>query len=319
MSIHTKLKMKTRSALVSAATILGLSSCIDPKLSEQEISSLYSQALSPPEKPLNVYYLGHSLVGRDIPAMVQQLAESGHDYRVQLGWGTTLRAHLDPDHEIAGFEKENNHSKFRGLEDALSANNYDAFVFTEMVEITDAFKYFESVKYTTKLINSIHESNPDTRIYLYETWHEVTDPKGWTKRLDHDLEAYWLGEILDKALARTKLKKPVYVIPAGQALAAFFKELEKRGSTPDISKPEDIFARTDTGELDPIHINDLGAYFVALVHYATLYQQSPVGKPHKLLKATGEPATPPSEETAALMQEIVWQVVSNFPRSGIQQ
>jgi hypothetical protein len=319
MSFATNIKVKACNVILSAAALVGLGACVDPKLSDKEIASLYAEGLEKPSKPLSVYFLGHSLVGRDIPYMVKQLAEDGHDYRVQLGWGTNLRSHLNPEFDIAGYEKENNHPHFERLEDALSQNNYDAFVFTEMVEIADAIKYFESVKYTTQLLDSVAQSNPRTTLYLYETWHEVNDPKGWIQRLDQDLQYYWLDRLLDKALARTKNPRAVYVIPAGQALASLFKEIDKRGGVEGINKPEDIFARTENGELDPIHINDIGAYFVALVQYATLYHASPVGKPFQLLKADGSAAIAPSEEAAALMQEIAWEVVSNYPRSGVRK
>jgi len=186
MSLSQKFATKTRRLLYSTAALMGLSGCIDPKLSEQEIKELYKAPLEAPPKPLSVYYLGHSLVGRDIPAMLAQLAGEGHSYGVQLGWGTNLRAHLDPAHEIAGFEEENNHAHYQGLDDALEKKNFDAFVFTEMVEIADAIKYFDSVKYATELLNNVSAAKPDSPIYLYETWHEVTDPKGWIERLDND-------------------------------------------------------------------------------------------------------------------------------------
>ena len=45
--------------------------------------------LPPPADPLATYHLGHSLVGRDMPAMLAQMA--GHDHASQLGWGASLR------------------------------------------------------------------------------------------------------------------------------------------------------------------------------------------------------------------------------------
>ena len=53
--------------------------------------------LPAPESGLRVFHLGHSLVGRDMPAMLQQLAVAAgfddHTYESQLGWGTSLRSH----------------------------------------------------------------------------------------------------------------------------------------------------------------------------------------------------------------------------------
>lgn len=304
---------------LTAITALGLFACSDVKLTPEQVDKLYANPVAKPTTPLTLYHLGHSLVGRDMPAMLKQLAGDGHDYRIQLGWGTSLRDHINPDFSINGFEQENDHPFYQDYSEALESKTFDAFVFTEMVEIQDAIKYFDSVKYAAQLVQQIQESSPGTAIYFYESWHEVTDPTGWVNRLDEDLETYWLGGILDKALAKLETPAPVYVIPVGQVLSAFFKAVDQRGGVEGISQPEDIFARTDTGELDPIHMNDVGMYLVALVHYAVLYQETPEGKPFRLLKATGEAAVAPSQEAAELMQQITWQVVSQFRRSGIAQ
>lgn len=257
-------------------------------------------------------------MGHDMPHMLAQLAGQGHDYKSQLGWGTPLRDHLNPDYPINGFEKENAHSHYLDLQEAIASQQFDTFIFTEMVEIKDAIKYFDSAKYTKQLITSMRKLSPTSTIYLYESWHEVTDPEGWITRLDRDLDKYWLKEILDKAMAPLSDQPPVYVIPVGQVFSSFFKEVEKRGGVKGIQSPEDIFAKTDDGQLDPIHINDIGVYFVALVHYAVLYQESPVGKPYQLTKFSGQPATAPSNEAAQLMQEVTWQVVSTFTRAGLE-
>ena len=71
------------------------------------------------------------------------------------------------------------------------------------------------------------------------------------------------------------------------------------------------------GSPDTIHYNDLGAYLVALTHYAVLYHRSPEGMAHALNRADGTPAQAPSPEVAALMQRVVWDVVRRFPETGV--
>lgn len=59
-------------------------------------------------KQLQVFHLGHSLVGRDIPAMPEQLAGVVHDdHGSQLGWAVTSKSHSEPIVPISGFEQEN--------------------------------------------------------------------------------------------------------------------------------------------------------------------------------------------------------------------
>ena len=74
----------------------------------------------PPSGPLAVFHLGHSLVNRDMPAMLAQLAGNGHRYESQLGWGTTLKAHWG-DEPINGFDTENAHPRFRPAHEAVPA------------------------------------------------------------------------------------------------------------------------------------------------------------------------------------------------------
>ena len=80
---------------------------------------------------------------------------------------------------------------------------------------------------------------------------------------------------------------------------------------------EDLFGRDPQGGQDPIHLGDLGAYLVALTHYAVLTHRDPRGLPHQLLRADDTPATAPSPEAAQVMQQVVWDVVTSYGATGI--
>lgn len=283
---------------------------------DAELAKLYATPLSAPQAPLAIYHLGHSLVNREMPAMLSQLAGAGHDYQSQLGWGTTLKAHWG-DEPINGFESENAHDQFRPAKDAVASGDYDAIVLTEMVEIRDAVAYFDSPHYLALWANAALEARPDVRLYLYETWHKLDDPAGWLERIDTDLTEYWKGEVLRPALADLPEGARIHVIPAGQALAAFVRAVEARGGIPDVRDRRDLFAKGPDGTPDVIHLNELGNYLVALVHYAVIYQRDPTGLPFRLQRSDGSPATAPEPETALLMQEIAWEVAKNTPMTGL--
>lgn len=271
------------------------------------VRDLYLGGLSAPDGPLGVFQLGHSLVGRDMPAMLAQLAPHGHEYASQLGWGTPLRSHWYPDIPINGFEAENDHPKFLPAREALAEGGFDAVVLTEMVELKDALKYHDSAENLANWAQLARSGNPNTRLYLYETWHNTDDPAGWLERIDDDFEALWLNRLA--LIAARKIQTPIYVIPGGQVLARFVRAIGAAGGIGNIKDRDALFARTSDGEADTIHLNDLGAYLIALTHYATLYHRSPVGLPRTLLRADGEAAQAPDAEAAALMQNIVWQEV----------
>lgn len=267
--------------------------------------------------PLRVFHLGHSLVGRDMPAMLAQMAGAGHDYQSQIGWGTSLREHWEPSLPVNGFEAENAHDHFRDAREAVASGDYDAVVLTEMVEIRDALKYHKSARYFDQWAQAALDANPDTRVYLYESWHRLDDPEGWTTRIEADLARYWEDGILLKSKAYQRGEGRVKLIPAGQAMLYFVNRLEAAGGIGTMTSREDLFARMPDGSIDPIHVNDLGAYLVALTHYAVLYRKSPVGLPAQLRRADGSPAVAPCDACARAMQESVWEVVRRYDQSGV--
>jgi hypothetical protein len=285
--------------------------------SQEQIDAAHAAPLPIPEGPLRVYHLGHSLVGRDMPAMLAQLAPKEHSYESQLGWGTSLREHWEPDLTINGFEAENAHPRYRGAREAIGSGDYDAVVLTEMVEIEDAIKHHASARYLSKWANLARRARPDTRVYLYETWHRMDDPKGWLARLDTDLSSAWEGRILRPT--HVDGAPPIRVIPAGQVMAALVRKVEAAGGVGPMHTRKDLFRLNADGTQDMIHPNDLGNYLIALTHYAVLYHRSPVGLSHKLLRADGTPAASPGDALALLMQDTVWQVVKQYPKTGVAQ
>ncbi len=314
-------KMTRRSALVAGiasagAAVAGLAYWTLTRPPSAASVRARLTALPPPAKPLNVFHLGHSLVNQTMPAMLAQLSPQGHRYDSQLGWGTTLQAHWG-DAPINGFEAENDHPRFRPAHEAVASGDYDAIVLTEMVEIRASIRWYESPRYLAKWAELALRGRPDVRLYLYETWHPLDDPEGWLTRLDRDLDRYWLSRVLGPALKDLPPTAQIRVIPAGQVLAAFVREVEARGGVGNVRDRTDLFQRAADGTLDTIHVNDLGNYLVALVHYAVLYQADPVGLPAALNRADGSPADAPDPDVARLMQETTRSVVFSLGLSGL--
>lgn len=299
--------------VASGAAMVGVGGSRVWRLSNARKS--YEQTLAAPDGALRVFHLGHSLVGRDMPAMLAQLSPAGHGFASQLGWGTPLRAHWYPDVPVNGFEAENDHANFLPAREALEGAEFDAVVLTEMVELTDAIRYHNSVEYLAQWAGVSRKVRPDVRLYMYETWHNTDDPAGWLARIDSDFEDLWMDRMTLPAAAR--IGAPIYVIPGGQTLAAVVRAAEARGGVGKIDSRDALFARTPQGAVDTIHLSDLGAYLIALTHYACLYQRSPVGLPLALMRADGTAADAPDADAGALMQQVVWDVVRAVPYGGI--
>lgn len=279
-------------------------------LTEEALAARYADPVPPPSGPLTVYHLGHSLVGRDMPVMLDQLAGAGHFHASQLGWGSSLMNHATG--EVNGFAEENAHPRFRPVAEALASGDYDAVVLTEMVEIRDAIRWHDSGRYLAHWAAEARKSRPDARIYLYETWHRLDDAEGWLERIDLDRARYWEAELLRRAMAVPEAGT-IHVIPGGTVMAAVARAAEA-GEIPGLTRREELFQPDDT-----IHFSDIGAYVMALTHYAVLYGRSPVGLPAALARADGSPATSLSPEGALRVQEVVWQVVTGYPATGVRE
>lgn len=287
-------------ALTASITLWRLLRGPTPREAKGEMT--FGQALAAPTGPMQTYHLGHSLVGRDMPAMLAQLA--GHTYHSQLGWGASLGDHWSG--QVNGFATENAHSAHRPAHKALTSGEYAAVIFTEMVELRDAIRHHNSAQRLADWATLARKARPDVRLYLYETWHRLDDPAGWLERIDTDLPTLWQAQILQPAMQKAG---DIYLIPAGQVMAAAARMAEA-GKLPSVSTRRDFFA-------DDIHPNDLGNWLIAMTHYAVLYHRPPLGLPAQLARADGTAAAPPPPETARLLQELVWQVVNGYRASGV--
>lgn len=298
--------MQRRIILTAIAVAAGLAlwrAWPKPGLDDAAWRAAFDTPLSPPPGPIPTYHLGHSLVGRDMPAMLAQLA--GHSFHSQLGWGASLGDHWND--AVNGFATENAHPAHRPARAALASGAHAAVVLTEMVELKDAIRFHHSAERLADWARLARKARPDVRLYLYETWHRLDDPAGWLTRLDADLPALWEAQVLRPAMARAG--GVIHIIPGGQVMAAAARAAEA-GLLPGIPDRHAFFS-------DEIHLNDLGNWLIAMTHFAVLYHRTPHGLPAQLNRADGSLATPPDAQSAKLLQELVWQVVTGYPACGV--
>lgn len=283
-------------------------------------AALYRTPLPAPPGGMDVFHLGHSLTGRDMPAMVAQLATAagidGHRHHSQLGWGTSLRTHWEAGEPITGFDDMNHPPAWRDPFEALDAGGYDSLILTEMVELRDAIRWHESGRYLARWAARARQGRPDIRIYLFESWHGLDVAEGWLERLDRDPPELWEGTLLAQAMAQPGTGT-IHIIPTGRVMAALVRAVEGRGGLPGMADRRDLFLRDANGELDPIHVGDLGNYLNALVHFCVLYQRPPPIALKALLRADGSDATLPPDALDALMRDICWRVVTGLPETGV--
>ncbi|MGL1934493.1 MAG: T9SS type A sorting domain-containing protein [Fibrobacterales bacterium] len=266
----------------------------------------------------NAYYIGHSLTDY-IPSMVHRLSEDRPS--VQFDWefqsipGSPLVFHW-------GKKAENNPStrpharSFFEENNGLPAGDFDAFIMTESVP-----RNLNNLKLTHPIADSFYlyaeDHNPGIQVYVYEIWHclpngigadcaHVPAVEAWRQKLVDDLDVW--ERIVDSLNSAHNPEKPVCMIPGGQGLIKLYDAV-MAGELPGISQMDALFE-------DHIHLNDMGRYYIALIHFAMLHNQNPQGLTNELRTQWGGSYDEiPTSAQAAVLQRLAWETVNEYPRT----
>ncbi len=142
---------------------------------------------------------------------------------------------------------------------------------------------------------------------LWTTWTNIDDSDGpWRDMLDI-LEIEWENMQDFANTNRPEGAPPVYLIPGHKMMARIYDDIALN-LVPGITDISEFFS-------DNIHLNYYGQYAAAMIHYACIYNTSPVGLTNILLPDS--PELCPSPELALYLQTIIWEEVTNYERTGI--
>jgi len=265
----------------------------------------------------NPFYIGHSLVNFDMPAMVQGLAEDAGKttyYDKQIINGSPLQYNY------------NNASNAQGTPytTAFPNGNFNTLVITEAVPLQNHLSYSDTYLFADNFYNYAKNNNNGVpiRFYIYETWHCINSgipssefPTGcayddsansntlWHPRLQADF-SLWSGIVTDVRNENTT-DNEIWMVPAGQAFYELTTQINA-GNVPGISSFTELFQ-------DDIHLTNAGNYFVACVMYATVYRASPIGLTTNLNNQYNTPFTDmPTAAQATIMQQVAWDTVTNL-------
>lgn len=253
-----------------------------------------------------ILYVGHSLVGPDLPVTVEAgLVAMGEPASVsaQIINGAPLRFNFD-----SGAEAEGVNARAE-----LTKGETKVLILTEAIPLAEHLRWNDTpgqiVRYATEAL----AANPETRIYLYETWHSRNSGPGtviegapnaglpWRERLTADLPQ-WEGAV--QAANASLGRDVVQLLPAGQAMALLSDEVAA-GRVPGISDMDAFFS-------DDIHLSEKGENFIALVHLAAITGRSPEGLPPRLTRAWRSREGIISAELAGALQTIAARAVSSY-------
>lgn len=273
-----------------------------------------------PEDP-DVFLVGHSLVNFTMPLMLRGLiAASGDTGRVeaQVMNGASILANWENPTSAQGTPYTT----------ALATGTYEALVLTEAVPLLNHTRWSNTYKAASDFLGFARTHRPDTRFYIYETWHCINtgrtdtvipaiaprrcwydndDGLLWQPRLVAD-HAKWV-KIVDSV--KTLQNYPnAYLVPAGTAFSNLSLEIQA-GRVPGIQSFRELFE-------DDIHPNRLGNWFVANVMFATLRGRSPEGLGRVVNDEYGNRLLEVPQDLAAKLQQVAWSTVCAEPLSGIR-
>ena len=239
----------------------------------------------------DVLYVGHSLIGPNLPPLVEGALERLRGPSVvqsQIINGASLAYNWDHSEDAEGVDARA----------ALTEGLTRALVLTESQPIADQMSAGTTIPALANFARAARNANPDTQLFLYESWPAMTgDAARWRDRITADLPLWQLAA----ASAGAEVGAEITLIPAGQAMALLSLEIEA-GAVPGVTSIRDFFS-------DDIHLSGKGLYFTALVHAASITGQSPEGLPAKLTRSWLNRDSVISDELAAALQRIAFTAV----------
>ena len=279
------------------------------------ITQTPASATSLPIQSAKIAEVGHSLVNEKMPMYLVDVAtEMGKQIAlsVQIINGAPLEwqwnRHADVDNRRHG------NLLFTDLRVGLKSASppFDVLVITERVDISASVKWHNSPAFSKLWRDLAVQANPSARVFMYTTWTGYANEQYWP---GVPTRAAWRtrtqadGEIFEKLVRDTNAlirSGPKFmIIPGHRAMMALYDAIQSGAITWAAAGINHFF-------IDDIHLNDLGNYYIALVHYATIYRSSPAGAevPKRLASSL-------TAAQALQLQQMAWNVVSEYSLSGV--
>ncbi|WP_370401075.1 hypothetical protein [Sulfitobacter sp. JB4-11] len=261
---------------------------------------------------LSVLMVGHSLFGKDGPNMLQEALRAGTgagEVRAQIINGAPLKYNWDNSDTAEGVDARA----------VLPAGGVDHLILTEAVPLLNHTTWSDTEVYAQAFFGLAAAANPRVQVYVQETWHSLRSGTGaevefddgadvpWRDRLAADL-AVWEGIVAAVAAGNAYPDASITLIPAGQAMALLHDEIAA-DRVPGLADITPLFS-------DDIHLSHMGHYFVAMVQYAVITGQNPLGLPTDFSDRFGAAFDLPEADLARDLQRIAWAAVVEYQASG---
>jgi hypothetical protein len=268
------------------------------------------------DKPagLRVFYASHSLMWDMPPVLAQQVEAYG------------IKGHTIVGHQRIGVSRAVQHWNLADAKNqakkALKEGKVDVFVMSPLVHPDDGI---------TNFVKLGLENNPNMKFVIQISWpglgytdNEQFNTKGKASKFGTPADNKTPEELakinaIDIKNAEEQIKKinedlgkgktVAYLVPTAQAHNALRTLIFKK-EMPGMKDQTEVF-------IDPIgHPTPPVVALNAYLHFAVLYNRSPVGLPMpSILKNAKKPQW--DEKMNQKLQELAWDLVKNYPPSGV--
>jgi hypothetical protein len=275
---------------------------------------LSSAAAQVPDKaPERLFISGHSLLDQPLPSDLAEIAKS---LGAPLQWnrqyllGSSIRSRSAGDNPAApwsGYRQGDNRegATLDILQElrqpkTVSGGLYDGLLIAEQHGLLGTLVWNDTVRHLRHYHDRFIAANAPGRTWFYEAWLSVSDkddPRAWIA-YERAASPRWqcIAARINHSLQAEGRSDRIEPLPAARALAGL---VEQAISTPGLPGVSQGSARQTVDSLftDDVHLTRLGAYYMALVSYAYLFDRSPLGawKPEAI-----------NPETAAALQQAAW-------------
>ena len=246
--------------------------------------------------PERVFISGHSLVDQPLPSNLAAIAASlgtPIQWNRQYMVGSSLRARARGANAAPqagnwggyrqGYNREGeNHdilAEWRAPK-TVSGGAYDSLLITEQHGLLGTLVWNDTVRHLRHHHDRFIDGNPQGRTWFHESWlslNDKNDPRRWIA-YERAASPIWqcLATRINVSLAAEGRADRITPLPAGVALAGLIERATQGAGVPGVSAA-DVRSTVDRIIKDNVHLTELGAYYISLVTYASMFERSPAG------------------------------------------
>ncbi len=284
---HFRFSVRPRAKSGSVVGDTRMSAWIGPVVSSTIISSFHvgSSFTQWPNIPRQFQNL---CIAASMPASSQWQVTSGRNllYHWENGLDGIIGAGSYSRHEIA-------------------TGSYDVVVIQPFNDEWQSANINRAIDYCGRFYQLANDAN--SQVYLFQGWPWLSQTISTQNSINAAFEQIRSAISLNSA-------KPALVVPAGEVVRAIIEDAQT-GVLKDYNT-NNALSRSNF-YIDNLHLGNLGAYAVALTHYATITKRSPVGLPNTAFDANfyNDNVVSFNPAVVARIQQIVWDVVSSYPNA----